>query len=128
MFQKMRPGIRSLERSAKCAPNPGSSARSLRRVWTLRAFQITERLTISLAAQTGHTLATHTAMSDPGGPAGPAVPSPAPAATVWPQGADPSKAKRSKLSFARASQGAVAGAERRALCGDQHRKGCCKGR
>ncbi len=38
------------------------------------------------------TLATHTAMSDPGGPAGPAVPPPAPAATVWPQGADPSKA------------------------------------
>jgi hypothetical protein len=43
-------------------------------------------------------------MSDPGGPAGPAVPPPAPAATVWPQGADPSKAKQSKLSFARASK------------------------
>jgi hypothetical protein len=47
------------------------------------------------------TLATHTAISDPGGPA---VPPPAPAATVWPQGADPSKAKQSKLSFARASK------------------------
>ncbi len=45
-----------------------------------------------------------TAMSDPGGPAGPAVPPRAPAATVWPQGADPSKAKQSKLSFARASK------------------------
>jgi hypothetical protein len=39
-------------------------------------------------------------MSDPGGPAGPAVPPPAPAATVWPQGADPSKPlTQSKLSF-----------------------------
>jgi hypothetical protein len=43
-------------------------------------------------------------MSDLGGPAGPAVPPPAPAATVWPQGADPSKAKQSKLSFSRTSK------------------------
>jgi hypothetical protein len=69
-----------------------------------------KRQTIFLAAQTGRShwislrrALTHTAMSDPGGPAGPAVPPPAPAATVWPQGADPSKAKQSKLSFARAS-------------------------
>ena len=40
-------------------------------------------------------------MSDPG-PERPGPP--APAATVWPQGADPSKAKQSKLSFARASK------------------------
>ncbi len=36
-----------------------------------------KRQTIFLAAQTGLTLATHTAMSDLGGPAGPAVPPPA---------------------------------------------------
>ncbi len=31
-------------------------------------------------------------------------PPPAPAATVWPQGADPSKAKQSKLLFSRTSK------------------------
>ncbi len=38
--KNLRPGIRSLERSAKCAPHPGY-ARSSCRVWTLRAFQKT---------------------------------------------------------------------------------------
>jgi hypothetical protein len=36
--KSLRPGIQSLERSAKCTPQPGDS-RSSRRVWTLRAFQ-----------------------------------------------------------------------------------------
>ncbi len=36
--KKLRPGIRSLDRSAKCAPQPGDS-RSSRRVWTLRAIK-----------------------------------------------------------------------------------------
>jgi hypothetical protein len=103
--KKLRPDIRSLDRSAKCAPHPGDSARSPCRVWTLLACQKIKKANDFPGRTDGPlTLATHTAMSDPGGPAGPAVPPPAPAATVWPQGADPSKAKQSKLSFARASK------------------------
>jgi hypothetical protein len=101
---KLRPGIRSLDRSAKCAPHPGDSARSPRRVWTLLACQKIQKANDFPGRTDGPlTLVTHTAMSDPGGLAGPAVPPPAPAATVWPQGAEPSKAKQ-KLSFARASK------------------------
>ncbi len=68
-----------MERSAKCAPQPGNPARSLRRVRALRAFQKKQKAN-DFPGRTDWppTLATHTAMSDPGGPAGPAVPPPAP--------------------------------------------------
>jgi hypothetical protein len=83
----------------KCAPQPGNPARSPRRVWALRASKKNQKANDFPGRTDGpHTLAAHTAMSDPG------APPPAPAATVWPQGADPSKAKQSKLLFARASK------------------------
>jgi hypothetical protein len=41
--KRLRPGIRSLERSSKRAPSLGDSARSPRRVWTLRAFKIKDK-------------------------------------------------------------------------------------
>ncbi len=71
------------------------------------------------------TLATHTAMSDPGGPAGPAVPPPAPAATVWPQGADPTKAKRpGEREQEREREEAEKGEKYRAGCAQCKWAGC----
>ncbi len=71
--KNLRPGIRNLEQSTKCAPHPGESARSPRRVWALQKSKQKPLPTLP-----------HTAMSDQGGPAVPAVPPPTPAATVCP--------------------------------------------
>ncbi len=74
------------------------------------------------AAHTGHTHRDER----PGGPRGAGSPAPSPCCHSVAARSGPLQGQAVEALLRARQQGAVSGAERRALCGDERRSGCCK--
>ncbi len=121
VFQKFAGGHPKLRAKRKLRSSTWeSSALTASRLGAPRVQKKTRRLTIFLGAQTGHTHRNE----QPGGPRGAGNPAPSPCCHSVAARSGPLQGQAVEALL----RGAVSGAERHALCEDQRRSGCRKGR